>query len=159
MLIGIAILFITLISGALQAVEGEKITLLVWTIEFNGVTGTVLYFFGVIGLILLLTSFYMVMPVGKISTRHALIGGLTAGILWEVTRHILIWYFSTISMVNLFYGSWATVIIVLLSLEVAAVILLLGAQVIAEYERILEEREKRKAPQGLRTEQPETSVK
>jgi len=34
------------------------------------------------------------------------------------------------------YGSLTTAIIVLLSLEVAATLLLLGAQVIAEYERI-----------------------
>ena len=34
------------------------------------------------------------------------------------------------------YGSLATAIIVLLSLEMAATLLLLGAQVIAEYERI-----------------------
>jgi uncharacterized BrkB/YihY/UPF0761 family membrane protein len=34
------------------------------------------------------------------------------------------------------YGSLTTAIIVLLSMEVAATLLLLGAQVIAEYERI-----------------------
>jgi uncharacterized BrkB/YihY/UPF0761 family membrane protein len=38
-------------------------------------------------------------------------------------------------LVNLLYGSLATAIITLLSLEVAAMILLLGAQVIATYER------------------------
>jgi uncharacterized BrkB/YihY/UPF0761 family membrane protein len=38
--------------------------------------------------------------------------------------------------VGVVYGSLATGIIVLLSLEVAATLLLLGAQVIAEYERI-----------------------
>ena len=34
------------------------------------------------------------------------------------------------------YGSLTTAIIVLLSLEIAAILLLFGAQVIAEYERI-----------------------
>jgi membrane protein len=34
------------------------------------------------------------------------------------------------------YGSLATTIIGLLSLEIASIILLLGAQVIAEYERL-----------------------
>jgi hypothetical protein len=38
--------------------------------------------------------------------------------------------------VSVVYGSLTTAIIVLLSLEVAATLLLLGAQVIAEYERI-----------------------
>jgi uncharacterized BrkB/YihY/UPF0761 family membrane protein len=38
-------------------------------------------------------------------------------------------------MVNLIYGSFATVVVALLSIEAAALILLLGAQVIAELER------------------------
>ena len=36
----------------------------------------------------------MVMPVGQLSLRHALIGGITATLLWEVTRHLLVWYFA-----------------------------------------------------------------
>jgi membrane protein len=38
--------------------------------------------------------------------------------------------------VNVVYGSLTTAIVVLLSLEIAATLLLLGAQVISEYERI-----------------------
>jgi uncharacterized BrkB/YihY/UPF0761 family membrane protein len=76
------------------------------------------------------------MPVGTLSWRHALIGGVTAALLWEVTRHLLVWYFSTLSQVNVVYGSLTTAIVVLLSLEIAATLLLLGAQVISEYERI-----------------------
>ena len=49
---------------------------------------------------------------------------------------MLVWYFSTLSQVNVVYGSLTTAIVVLLSLEIAATLLLLGAQVISEYERI-----------------------
>ena len=83
----------------------------------------------------MLTSIYMVMPVGRPSWRHALIGGVIAGLLWELTRHLLVWYFSTLSQIRIVYGSLTTAIVVLLSLEIAAMVLLLGAQVIAEYER------------------------
>ena len=76
------------------------------------------------------------MPVGRISARHALIGGATAGLLWEIIRHGLVWYFTTLSQVNVVYGSLTTAIVVLLSFEIAATLLLVGAQVIAEYERI-----------------------
>ena len=76
------------------------------------------------------------MPAGQISAHHALIGGAAAGLLWEIIRHGLGWYFGTLSQVSVVYGSLTTAIIVLLSLEVAATLLLLGAQVIAEYERI-----------------------
>jgi YihY family inner membrane protein len=84
----------------------------------------------------LLTSLYLVMPVGRLSLKHALIGGVTAAILWEITRHVLVWYFSTLSLVNVIYGAFSAAIVILISLEAAAIILLLGAQVIAEYERI-----------------------
>ena len=43
---------------------------------------------------------------------------------------------TTLSLVNVVYGSLGTAIVVLISLEIAGMILLLGAQVIAEYERL-----------------------
>ena len=98
-------------------------------------SGVLLYLLGLAGEILLLTSIYMVMPVGRLSWRHALIGGVTAALLWEVTRRVLVWYFGTLSQVSVVYGSLTTAIVVLLSLEIAATLLLLGAQVISEYER------------------------
>jgi uncharacterized BrkB/YihY/UPF0761 family membrane protein len=63
-------------------------------------------------------------------------GGAAAALLWEITRHILVWYFATLSQVNVVYGSLTTAIAVLLSLEIAATLLLFGAQVISEYERV-----------------------
>jgi YihY family inner membrane protein len=97
---------------------------------------TLIYLLGVSGEIILLTSLYLVMPVGRLSLKLATIGGVTAAVLWEITRHILVWYFSTLSLVNVIYGAFTAAIVILVSLEAAAIILLLGAQVIAEYERI-----------------------
>lgn len=134
--LGLGVLIITSISGALQFLEGETIDFLYWSWTLTDISRMMLYSMGVFGLILMLTSIYMVMPVGKLSFKHALIGSICATILWEVARHILVWYFSTLSMVNVVYGSLTSAIVVLLFLEVGAMILLLGAQVIAEYERI-----------------------
>jgi uncharacterized BrkB/YihY/UPF0761 family membrane protein len=53
-----------------------------------------------------------------------------------VTRHVLLWYLQTLSQVSRVYGSLTTAIVVLLSLELGATLLLFGAQVIAEYERV-----------------------
>ena len=72
---------------------------------------------------------------GKIALKHALAGGVTAALLWEGARHLLVWYFSTLSLVNVIYGSLATAVVALLTFEVAGIILLFGAQVIAEFER------------------------
>ena len=69
----------------------------------------------------------------------ALIGGVTATLLWEVMRHILAWYYTTMSQIQLVYGSLTTAIAVLLSVEIGALVLLVGAQVIAEYERVSRE--------------------
>ncbi|NOQ79200.1 MAG: YihY family inner membrane protein [Gammaproteobacteria bacterium] len=134
--LGLGMLMITTISGVLQVWEGETISILFWSWTLDGMTKTIFYILGVTGLILMLTSIYMVMPVGKLSFKHALIGSISATFLWEIARHILVWYFSTLSMVNVVYGSLTSAIVVLLFLEVGAIILLFGAQVIAEYERI-----------------------
>jgi YihY family inner membrane protein len=133
--LGVGILLVTLVSGALQTVESETVSLLGMTWSLRGIAGSVLYGIGVVGLIMMLTAFYLVMPVGRLSVRHALLGGVIAGVLWEIARHVLVWYFSTLSFVNVIYGSLATVVITLVSLEIASIILLLGAQVIAEFER------------------------
>jgi YihY family inner membrane protein len=138
-LMGIGLVIITVIAGVLDAIEGETLTILGKSLGFEGVSRIGLYLVGIAGLILMLTSLYLVMPVGHITVRHALLGGITAAILWEITRHVLVWYFAKLSLVNLIYGSFATAVVVLLSIEIASIILLLGAQVIAEFERATEE--------------------
>ena len=134
--LGAGLLVVTLVSGGLRAMGEESVDVLGREWSLSGVSGLLLYLLGLTGEIFLLTSVYMVMPVGKLSWRHALIGGATAALLWEITRHLLVWYFGTLSQVNVVYGSLTTAIVVLLSLEIAATLLLLGAQVISEYERI-----------------------
>jgi len=148
--LGLGLLLMTLVSGSLQAIGAESIDLLGHNWSLRGVSGALLYLLGVTGEILVLTSIYMVMPAGRLSWRHALIGGITATVLWEITRHVLVWYFGTLSQVGVVYGSLTTAVVVLLSLEIAATLLLLGAQVIAEYERI-GTKSQDAAPQRLRT--------
>lgn len=134
--LGFGLLVVTLVAGSLQAIGEESVNLFGHDWSLSGVSGLLLYLLGLAGEIFVLTSVYMVMPVGRLHWSHALIGGVTAALLWEITRHVLVWYFSTLSQVNVVYGSLTTAIVVLLSLEIAATLLLLGAQVISEYERI-----------------------
>jgi YihY family inner membrane protein len=133
--LGTGLLLVTIISGVLQVVGQDVLQLFGREWRLAGFSRAMLWFLGVTGLALLLTSLYMVMPIGRLSFRHALAGGVTATALWEVVRRVLAWYFSTLSMVNVVYGPLAGTIGVLLSLEAAALVLLLGAQVIAELER------------------------
>jgi YihY family inner membrane protein len=133
--LGFGVMIVTLVAGALQVIGSEYIQLFGWRWSLNGVSGVLLYLLGLLGEILVLTSIYMVMPVGRLSLSHALVGGITAALQWEIARHVLVWYFTTLSKVNLVYGSMSTAIVVMFSLEIAATLLLFGAQVIAEYER------------------------
>jgi len=134
--LGIGLLLMTLVAGSLQAVGKESVDLFGRHLSLSGFSGLLLYLLGFAGEVFVLTSVYLVMPAGRLAWRHALIGGVTAAILWEITRHVLVWYFATLSQVTIVYGSLTTAIVVLLSLEIAATLLLFGAQVISEYERL-----------------------
>jgi YihY family inner membrane protein len=149
--LGMGLLIVTLVSGSLQAMGDKSIEFLGNTWGLGGLSGGLLYLLGVAGEVLVITSIYMVMPVGRLSWRHALIGGATAAMLWELTRHALLWYLATLSRVGEVYGSLTSAIVILLSLELAAIVLLFGAQVIAEFERL--ERPGRKAaePKPMQT--------
>jgi len=134
--LGFGVMLVTLVAGTLQVLGQEHVALLGYRWSLGGVSGALLYLLGLAGEILVLTSIYLVMPVGRLSLSHALVGGVTAALLWELARHILVWYFSTLSQVNVVYGSMTTAIVVMFSLEIGATLLLFGAQVIAEYERV-----------------------
>ena len=134
--IGVGLLLVTVVSGGLQTLGQESVEFLGRSWSLSGFSGLLFYLLGLSGEIFLLTSVYLVMPVGRLSLRHALIGGVTAALFWELTRHILVWYFATLSQVGMVYGSLTTAIVVLLSFEIAATLVLLGAQVISDFERI-----------------------
>ena len=134
--LGVGMLLVTLVAGSLTAIGQERVDFLGRSWSLRGISGALLYLLGFAGEVFVLTSVYLVMPVGRLRISHALIGGVTAAVLWEFTRHLLVWYFATLSQVSVVYGSLTTAIVVLLSLEIAAALLLLGAQVISEYERL-----------------------
>ncbi len=133
--LGLGLLLVTLVAGSLQAL-GERHVRFLWRDwSLDGVSGLLLYLLGLAGEVFVLTSVYMVMPVGRPTLAHALFGAVAAALLWELSRHGLVWYFATLSQIGTVYGSLTTAIAVLLSLELAATLLLLGAQVISQYER------------------------
>jgi membrane protein len=141
--LGIGVLLVTLVSGSLQVIGRENVDFLGHRWSLGRLSGALLYLLGFGGEIFVLTSVYLVMPVGRLSLRHALIGAVSAALLWEISRHLLVWYFATLSQVSVVYGSLTTAIAVLLSLDIAATLLLLGAQVISEYERLGKDKQDR----------------
>lgn len=125
------LIVVTTVNAIIDTLEVRNQVIFGIRVSLHEQINHVIYITGVLSLVLLFTLFYKLMPVAKISFRLALAGGLTATILWEIVRHLLVTYYSQVSMVNVLYGSMATIIIVLLTMEAVALILLLGAQVIA----------------------------
>ena len=135
LIVAAGLIFITSVNALIDTQErlGRNLPFVGSLMEHH-ISGIV-YGIGVLGLVFLFTLLYIIMPVAKVSLGRALAGGITAAILWEIVRYLLVVYYTRVSMVNVIYGSMATIIIVLLTLEAVALILLLGAQVIADLQR------------------------
>src|SRR5205823_9871316 len=107
--LGLGLLITTVVSGIFQFIGAQNITFFGQPRSLGPLAGLLIYLMGVAG------EIYLVMPVGRLSLRHALIGGATAAVLWEITRHILVWYYTSMSQIQVVYGSLTTSIAVLLS--------------------------------------------
>ena len=130
--IGVGLFALTAVVGLVDAVSEADLRLFGRTISLGTLPAVVLKLAGFITQVVLFTAIYRVMPISEVSFKRALAGGVAAAVLWDSLRRVLTVYFAKISMVNTLYGSLATVIIVLLTLEFAALIILFGAQVISE---------------------------
>lgn len=135
----ITLLGMTLASITLQAMAQESVHLFGHDWSLGGLSGVLFYLLGLAVETLIVAGLYLVMPIRRIRLSHALIGGFTASALWEIIRHILVWFFATLSSASVVYGSLTTAVVALFSMEVAATLLLLGAQVISEYEQLEQE--------------------
>lgn len=136
LLLGVALLAVTLVSAAIQALAQESLVVGGHAISLRGLSGVLLYLVGVLTEVLILTAIYSIIPRGGLPLRHALIGGVIAAACWEAIRHGLVWYFTHLSKASVVYGSLTTAVVTLFSMEIAATVLLFGAQVISEYERM-----------------------
>ncbi|MBA2777678.1 YihY/virulence factor BrkB family protein [Billgrantia kenyensis] len=134
LVLGAGLAALTLMATLAEAIGTLWRAVLGRDMPLAGLSDPLLNLFSFIGVFLLFSAIYKVLPVVKVQLRRAVVGGLVAALLWEGVRFLLMFYFDTISLVNVVYGSIATIIVVLLTLEVGAIILLLGAQVIADLE-------------------------
>jgi len=135
-MLGMALLILVIGSVSLQSLAQERVALGGFEWNLAGLSGLLLYLLGLLGEIVLLALIFIVLPQGRTRLRHALVGAVTISAIWEVIRHVLVWYFTTMSKVSVVYGSLHAVVVMLFCLEVVAILLLLGAQVIAEYEQL-----------------------
>jgi YihY family inner membrane protein len=138
LLLTLGVLSLSVIVGALEQLESAKLVVFGHKFGLGFVFSVAVYVLGLAAEVFLITVLYLVLPVGNTSFRHALVGGMAATVLWEITRRVIVWYYKTYTFVNLIYGSFASVVVFLLGVEAVAIIVLLGAQVIAELEHVNE---------------------
>ncbi len=133
-LLMVALFAMTLLTYSLDALGQRSVRVFAVDRSLEVAVEWLLRLANFVGLALLFAAIYRVVPVVRISVRRALIGGLSAAVLWRLVARFMVYFFTNLSMVNVIYGSLATVVVVLLYLEIASIILLLGAQLIAELE-------------------------
>jgi YihY family inner membrane protein len=133
--LGAGLLALTLVVSLANALAGQDLPAEAIDVPTSAFARGLAYGFGFVGLGLLFTALYKLLPERHIAPRRAVVGGFVAAALWEGALQVLVWYFEVVSLVDTVYGPFATVVVVLLVLEAGAAILLLGAQVIAELER------------------------
>ena len=100
----------------------------------------------VAGTIAALTSFtlsfgvfallYRFVPKANVSWADVRLGALLAAILFEVGKYAFSWYLTGFARYSLIYGSLGTTIVFLMWSYLSALILLLGAELTAEYARL-----------------------
>jgi membrane protein len=93
----------------------------------RGVLGLLPFLFTIAALSLL----YLVVPYRRIEVRHALIGAVVAGVLFEFAKRGFALYIAKFPTYSLIYGAFATVPIFLLWLYLSWVVVLFGATLTA----------------------------
>lgn len=132
LVIAAGLLILTVTVAVLEELADSELVIAGYHLSLGAGPAYALKYGGIATLIFLFTSVYRVMPITEVSWRRALTGGVAAALLWDGLRRVLMVYFSKISLVNVVYGSLATVIIALLTLEIGTLIILFGAQIISE---------------------------
>lgn len=136
LLFGVVLLAITVASLVIQSLATESLTLFGRDWPLQRYSGGALYGLGLASEVAILTLLYSVLPGGRTRVRHAFVGALVITALWDGVRHALLWYLATLSNASIVYGSLTSAVVLLFSFELAATLLLLGAQVISEYEQL-----------------------
>jgi YihY family inner membrane protein len=137
--LGLGLFLLVITVTTLEAFGASGRTLPGLDLPAEVLSGPLIGLVGFVAQGLLLAGLYIVMPVGVSRLREALIGGFVAAAVWELLRRAVGWYFSSVSLVSVVFGSLGAVIVVLLLMEIGALVILMGAQVIAEYERFVYE--------------------
>lgn len=90
---------------------------------------------------LMFWAMYQWVPMVKVERKASFLGGLVAGVVWELLNNAFTWYLSSgLSRYQLVYGSVATVVILLFWIYLSSMVILLGAHLTASIHHSIIER-------------------
>jgi len=72
---------------------------------------------------------YVILPNTRVSFKSALVGGIVAGIIFQITQHVYISFQVGVSSYNAIYGSFAALPLFLVLMQTTWIIVLLGAEI------------------------------
>lgn len=82
--------------------------------------------------VMMFTLVYRLIPACPVAYRHALRGGVAAGLVWEAAKLLFALYLSNFSAYDRVYGSLGGIVILLVWCYYSAKILLMGAEMAAD---------------------------
>ena len=100
-------------------------------LDLGGFTKTVLRLLTFLFACAALTMLYLVVPFRYIEPRHALAGGIVAGVILEFAKHGFALYIAKFPTYTLIYGAFAAIPLFLIWLYVSWVVVLFGATLTA----------------------------
>ncbi len=83
--------------------------------------------------ILAFITLYRLIPLNRVVWRDVWLGGLLAGLIWDLARRLYAWYLANVATYSLVYGSVGAIIGFLLWAYLGAMILLIGAEFTAQH--------------------------
>lgn len=137
LLVGLILLGTTLLSTAASVLQRWDGTIFGWqpfsSPEVAALWSKLTTFIPPIISVLTFIILYRTIPLNSVSWRDVWLGGLFAGLIWELARRLYAWYLANFATYNLVYGSVGAIIGFLLWAYLSAMILLLGAEFTAQY--------------------------
>ena len=79
---------------------------------------------------------YKVLPNTETHWRDIWLGAIIAAVLFEAGKHLFLWYLDNYAGYDQVYGNIASVIVLMVWTYLSAFILILGAEIASEYERL-----------------------
>ncbi len=113
------------ISALIRIAGSTDVSYLLWLRE---ITPALKYPLPALASITLFVMIYKILPNARVSWKTALVGGVFAGVMWEIAKHVFTFYVVHFPGHNQVYGSLASVILLMLWLDYSAVIAIIGAE-------------------------------